>query len=247
MVKKTCFNSNYLYAVIGILVIYGIVHFSLNQKISDELYKRTNFNNYNKESYSNTKCCDDYCDNEYCTDSNIISLRPDYRKLKSLDRVFNPLEYPFQSTPYYNNSWYPSYTLPTNVIECGRRREPCYGGSQKVIDNIYPSRCINNQNIAPVNIRTRGPLGEPQQVGTLFNLSPGNKDVLPLFGRPKFPNDNKWEYYTVIGKFGAKVPVKPLRNYQEVGTNDILQLVNYPGNFQATIYKREDLQYIPYI
>lgn len=237
MVKKVCFNSNYLYAVIGILVIYGIVHFSLNQKLSDELNKRTNSNTYsNENNYSNKE---DY--------SNIISLRPDYRKLKSLDRVFNPLEYPFQSTPYYNNSWYPSYTLLNEVVECGHRRQPCYGGSQKVIDNIYPSRCINNQNIAPVNIRTRGPLGEPQQVGTLFNLSPGNKDVLPLFGRPKFPNDNKWEYYTVIGRFGAKVPVKPLRNYQEVGTNDILQLVNYPGNFQATIYKREDLQYIPYI
>ena len=245
MAKKTCFNSNYLYAVIGVLVIYGIVHFSLNQKLEDELNKRINSSKSNQEEYYNNSECGNH--HGGCADSNIISLRPDYRKLKSLDRVFNPLEYPFQSTPYYNNSWFPSYTLPNDVVECGRRREPCYGGSQRVIDNIYPSRCINNQNIAPVNLRTRGPLGEPQQVGTLFNLSPGNKDVLPLFGRPRFPNDNKWEYYTVIGKFGAKVPVKPLRNYQEVGTNDILQLVNYPGNFQATIYKREDLQYIPYI
>ena len=178
---------------------------------------------------------------------NIISLRPDERKLKSLDRVFNPLEYPFQSTPYYNNSWYPSYGFAPQIIGCGRRRLPCYGDAQQVIDNNYPSRCINNQNIAPINIRTRGPRGEPQQVGTLFNLTPGNKDVLPLFGRQKFPNDGKWEYYTIIGRHGAKVPVKPLRNYQEVGTNDILQLVNYPGNFQATIYKREDLEYIPYI
>ena len=259
MVKKICFNSNYLYAIVGVLVIYGIVHFSLNQKLSDELNKRINSSKSNQEEYCNNGGCGDHhggCGDHHggCgdhhgndVDSNIISVRPDYRKLKSLDRVFNPLEYPFQSTPYYNNSWFPSYTLANNVVECGRRREPCYGGSQRVIDNIYPSRCINNQNITPVNIRTRGPLGEPQQVGTLFNLSPGNKDVLPLFGRPRFPNDNKWEYYTVIGKFGAKVPVKPLRNYQEVGTNDILQLVNYPGNFQATIYKREDLQYIPYI
>jgi hypothetical protein len=240
---KICFNLNYFYIIVGLVLVYGIFHVLFNQKL--ELNKRT----FNQEEYCNDSGCNDSgCNNNGCYDNqNIVSVRPDYRKLKSLDRVFNPLEYPFQSTPYYNNSWYPSYTQSPGTLECGRRREPCYGGSQTVIDNRYPSRCINNDNIAPVNIRTRGPEGEPQQVGTLFNLSPGNKDVLPLFGRRKYPNDDKWEYYTVIGKFGAKVPVKPLRNYQEIGTNDILQLVNYPGNFQATVYKREDLQYIPYI
>jgi|TARA_R110001592_G_scaffold177246_2_gene417566 hypothetical protein len=251
MTKKLRFNLNYLYVIVGVLIIYGLVHFFINQKFDDELNKRdrlrqlNNLPQSNHSSYSNNyETKEDY--------DNIISLRPDERKLKSLDRVFNPLEYPFQSTPYYNNSWYPSYGFAPQIIGCGRRRIPCYGDAQQVIDNNYPSRCINNQNIAPVNIapvniRTRGPRGEPQQVGTLFNLTPGNKDVLPLFGRQKFPNDGKWEYYTIIGRHSAKVPVKPLRNYQEVGTNDILQLVNYPGNFQATVYKRDDLEYIPYI
>jgi hypothetical protein len=231
-------DSKYLYAAVVLIVCYGIFYISFNQGL--ELNKHI----LNQEQYSNDRGCND----RECNDNhNIISVRPDYRKIKSLDRIYNPLEYPFQSTPYYNNSWFPSYTQSPGTLECGRRREPCYGGSQTVIDNHYPRKIINNDNIAPINIRTRGPEGEPQQVGTLFNLSPGNKDVLPLFGRPRFPNDNKWEYYTLIGKFGAKVPVKPLRNYQEVGTNDILQLVNYPGNFQATIYKRDDMQYIPYI
>ena len=241
MAKKICLNLNYLYGIIIILVCYGFFHFSFNSKI-DELIKRSNYEkeDSNEENYLNEE---NYSNNT----PNIIIAKTDNRKLKSLDRVFNPLEYPFQSAPYYNNSWYPSYSLPNNVVECGARREPCYGGSQIVIDNHYPRKCINDLNISPVNIRTRGPEGEPQQVGTLFNLSPGNKDVLPLFGRRKYPNDDKWEYYTVIGRFGAKVPVKPLRNYQEIGTNDILQLVNYPGNFQATIYKRDDIQYIPYI
>ena len=235
---KIYLDSNYLYAAMFLIVCYGIFHILFNQGF--ELNERI----LNQEQYSNDRGCND----RGCNDShNIISVRPDYRKIKSLDRIYNPLEYPFQSTPYYNNSWFPSYTQSPGTLECGRRREPCYGGSQTVIDNHYPRKIINNDNIAPINIRTRGPEGEPQQVGTLFNLSPGNKDVLPLFGRPRFPNDNKWEYYTLIGKFGAKVPVKPLRNYQEVGTNDILQLVNYPGNFQATVYKRDDMQYIPYI
>lgn len=239
MAKQICFNKNYLYVIIFVLLCYGIFHYSFNQKI-DELIERTNNENKNQEEYCNDEEC-------HTNNFNIVSTRPDYRKIKSLDRIYNPLEYPFQTTPYYNNSWFPSYTLPENVMECGRRREPCHGGSQQVIQNLYPNRIINNNNIAPINIKTRGPEGEPQQVGTLFNLSPGNKDVLPLFGRRKYPNDDKWEYYTMIGKFGSKVPVKPLRNYQEIGSNDILQLVNYPGNFQATVYKRDDIQYIPYV
>ena len=171
----------------------------------------------------------------------------DLRKNDSMEQVYNPLRYPSQSPPYYNSTWYPSFNLPPNVVECNGRREPCFGGSQIVIPNKYPTRIITNDNISPINIRTRGPEGEPQQVGTLYNLNSREQDVYPLFGRKRFPNDNKWEYYTIIGNYGAKIPVKPLRNYQEIGTNDILQLVNYPGNFKATIYKREDLQYIPYV
>ena len=34
MAKKICFNLNYLYAVIFILICYGIFHFSFNQKIT---------------------------------------------------------------------------------------------------------------------------------------------------------------------------------------------------------------------
>ena len=240
MSKKICFNIEYLYIIIFILACYSVFHFSLNNKFN-EFIKRIDIES-NKENN------EDSIENEMIENYNtIVSLRPDNRKIKSLDRIYNPLEYHFQSSPYYNNTWYESYLLPENVMECGGRRQPCYGGSQEVIPNMYPNRIINNNNIAPINIKTRGPEGEPQQVGTLFNLSSGNKDVLPLFGRRKYPNDDKWEYYTIIGQFGSKVPVKPLRNYQEIGTNDILQLVNYPGNFQATIYKRDDIQYIPYI
>ena len=176
-----------------------------------------------------------------------LDLDLDLRKGDSLDQVFNPLRYPSQSPPYYNSTLFPSFNLPANVVECSSRRQPCYSGSQIVIPNQYPARIITNNNISPINIRTRGPEGEPQQVGTLYNLNSRELDVYPLFGRRRFPNDDKWEYYTIIGNYGAKIPVKPLRNYQEIGTNDILQLVNYPGNFKATIYKREDLQYIPYV
>ena len=125
-----------------------------------------------------------------------LDLDLDLRKGDSLDQVFNPLRYPSQSPPYYNSTWYPSFNLPANVIECSSRREPCYGGSQIVIPNRYPTQIITNNNISPINARTRGPEGEPQQVGTLYNLNSREQDVYPLFGRRRFPNDDKWEYYT---------------------------------------------------
>ena len=232
-----------------------------------------NFNNYLKLDHSNTSessnnmLNNNLGDNNLLNDNNLVNdnlvvdnsidtfrnlndniiVESDFRKIDSLDKIYNPLEYPYQSHPYYNSRIYRSNILPPQVMECGRRNLPCYGGSQKVIENTYPIKLISNNNIAPINIRTRGPEGEPQQVGTLFNLSPGNKDIYPLFGRKKFPNDSKWEYYTIMGDYGSKIPVKPLRNYEEIGTNDIVQLFNYPGNYKATIYKREDLQYIPYV
>ena len=205
-----------------------------NEINNDEVNTATELNNVNTvDSFRNSN-------------DNII-VESDFRKIDALDKIYNPLEYPYQSHPFYSSRWYPSNMLPPNVLECGHRRQPCYGGSQKVISNKYPVKHVSDYNIAPVNIRTRGPEGEPQQVGTLFNLLPGNTEVHPLFGRKKFPNDSKWEYYTIIGRHSAKVPVKPLRNYEEIGSSDIVNLVNYPGNFKATVFKREDLQYIPYV
>lgn len=227
-----------------ILIIFSIKLYFDNQNNSQN-------DNINKENLVNNNFVNDnlVLNNEIpnIMENHSMISNLDLRKSDSLEQVFNPLRYPSQSPPYYNSTWFPSFNLPANIVECASRREPCYGGSQIVIPNKYPTRIITNNNISPINIRTRGPEGEPQQVGTLYNLNSREQDVYPLFGRKRFPNDDKWEYYTIIGNYGVKIPVKPLRNYQEIGTNDILQLVNYPGNFQATIYKREDLQYIPYV
>lgn len=244
-----CSKKIQLLITIGviILIIFSIKLYFENQN---------NFENQNKENLANDDfVSDNYNNNNLVLNNNSTDIienhsmisNLDLRKGDSLDQVFNPLRYPSQSPPYYNSTWFPSFNLPANVVECNSRRQPCYGGSQIVIPNQYPTRIITNNNISPINIRTRGPEGEPQQVGTLYNLNSREQDVYPLFGRKRFPNDDKWEYYTIIGNYGAKIPVKPLRNYQEIGTNDILQLVNYPGNFKATIYKREDLEYIPYV
>ena len=178
---------------------------------------------------------------------NINKPQRNPQKQNALDRVFNPLRYPFQSMPFYNTSWYPNYNLPANVIGCGGRREPCLGGSQITIPNEYPPLNITNQNIAPVNIRTQGPRGEPQQVGVMYKVFGNSNEVYPLFGRPKFPNDNRWEYYTLMGKFGSKIPLSRTRNDQELGTNDIVTIPNRPERYRATIYERDSPAYIPYV
>lgn len=254
MTKQTFSNLQYLsFGIIVLLVILLVfTNFSNNLTMkSKELELHINKNKDNVKPNVENELSNLTVDNFRNLNDNII-VESDFRKIDSLDKIYNPLEYPYQSHPYYNARPYPSNILPPSVIECGRRNLPCYGGSQKVINNNYPIKLVSDNNIAPknialINMRTRGPEGEPQQVGTLFKLTPGNKDIYPLFGRKRFPNDSKWEYYTIIGDYGSKVPVKPLRNYEEIGTNDIVQLFNYPGNYKATIYKREDLQYIPYV
>ena len=250
MTKQSFTNLQYLsFGVIVLLVTLLIFsNFTNNLNIGIQEVKT---NNDTVEPNSENDLSKINIDNFRNLNDNIL-IESDFRKIDSLDKIYNPLEYPYQSHPYYNDRHYPSDILPPSVIECGRRNLPCYGWSQKVINNNYPIKLVSDNNIAPnnialINMRTRGPEGEPQQVGTLFKLTPGNKDIYPLFGRKKFPNDSKWEYYTIIGDYGSKVPVKPLRNYEEIGTNDIVQLFNYPGNYRATIYKREDLQYIPYV
>ena len=175
---------------------------------------------------------------------NLQSSEP--KQSNALDRVYNPLRYPFQSMPFYNNSWYPNYNLPANVIGCGGRRQPCLGGSQITIPNEHPSLNITNQNISPINIRTRGPEGEPQQVGVIYKIFGNNNEIYPLFGRPKFPNDNRWEYYTIMGSFGSKIPLNRIRNDQELGSNEIITVKNIPGRYRTTIYEKDSPVYIPY-
>ena len=71
-------------------------------------------------------------------------------------------------------------------------------------------------NIAPINIHTRGPQGIYQQVG-LIQKSFGNENEMhPLYGRKKFPNGNRWQYYTMLGNYGLKLPVIANNNQQEL-------------------------------
>jgi hypothetical protein len=167
----------------------------------------------------------------------------------SLDRIYNPLRYPYRSEAFYEQGWYPNMTLPPQVIGCGGRRQGCLGGTQTGVPNVPPPIEISERNIAPVNITTRGPVGIPQQVGVLYKIFGSLNDVYPLYGRKKYPNSDTWEYYTLIGQNGNRVKARVLTkrtNNNELGTNDIVMIDGNSAKFRATIYESDFPQYIPY-
>ena len=172
---------------------------------------------------------------------------PDQKALNSLDRVYNPLRYPYKSDYYYDQGWYPDLQLPFQVIGGGYRRQPTLGGTQVPIYNPPVQIDISNTNIAPVNVSTRGPLGQPQQIGVLYKINGNENDVLPLFGRRRYPNDNKYEYYTLMGRYGSKVQVITKNRNDEVGSNDVVFVKGSSEPYRVTVYETDTPQYIPYI
>lgn len=165
----------------------------------------------------------------------------------SLERIYNPLKYPYRSPDFYKQSWYPNQTLPSNVVGCGARNIPCLGGSQIAIPNQMSPIDVSGRNIAPVNISTRGPIGQPQQVGAIYQVFGNENQVYPLYGRKKYPNGNNWEYYTTIGQYGVKMPIITKKRNEELGTNDIVFIQGQrKAGYRVTMYDQDSPEYIPY-
>ena len=57
---------------------------------------------------------------------NYIERTP--KQLNALDRVYNPLRYPYKGRDFYNQNWRPNLALPPQVVGCGGRNTPCLGG-----------------------------------------------------------------------------------------------------------------------
>lgn len=177
--------------------------------------------------------------------NNLINKNP--QTLNALDRIYNPLRYPYKSDYFYDQNWYPNLNLPSQVVGCGSRRQPCLGGTQVPIYNPPTPIDISDNNIAPVYISTRGPLGQPQQVGILYKIFGNENDTLPLYGRKKYPNDTKYEYYTLLGNYSTKVPIVIQNRNVELGTNDVVFIKGRGEPYRVTIYESDFPQYIPYL
>jgi len=272
MRNKVCFNKNYLLIFLFalIFILYVIISYNLQNRCLScviENSQTDGFDNNNdkksesKKDSKNCKCEDDdekgnskknkknssKESTKYIINYPTATIDRDPKMLNSLDRIYNPLKYPYKSDYYYDQSWYPNLQLPFQVIGGGYRNMPTIGGTQVPIYNPPVPININNDNIAPINISTRGPLGQPQQVGIIYKVFGNDNDVLPLFGRKKYPNGSDYEYYTMMGQFGVKVPIIAKNRKDELGTNDIVFVKGRKDPYTVTIYPTDGAEYIPYI
>ncbi len=253
VIKNICFNK-YLFVIIAILIIMMVIIIVMlyNQKNICEIPT----NNISVSGIEqNLKKISDNLENYQNNREDIITtvtyptatIDRDPKTMNALDRIYNPLRYPYKSDYFYDQRWYPNLQLPFQVVGCGSRNTPCLGGTQVPIYNPPVSIDISDNNIAPVNISTRGPLGQPQQLGVLYKVFGNENDIVPLYGRKRYPNDNKYDYYTTIGQFGTKVPVVVKNKNDELGTNDIVFIKGSKSPYRVTIYEGDFPQYIPYI
>jgi len=235
----------YIILIIVIIILLGIIlYFGITQH-------KCTIENKNNYEQNNNQSKEDYENNKEVIISTINYPRADIQRdpktLNSLDRIYNPLRYPYKSDDFYDQGWYPNLQLPFQVIGCGSRTQPCLGGTQVPIYNPPVPIDISDNNIAPVYISTRGPLGKPQQVGIIYKINGNDNEILPLYGRRKYPNDNKYEYYTQMGRFGVKVPVITKNRNDELGTNDVIFIKGMKDAYRVTIYESDMPQYIPYL
>jgi Ca2+/Na+ antiporter len=254
MNKKICIQEDKMKYYILILLLFIVIVFYLFYQYT---YNKMNEENKETQSLLKSKLDDlenniksnnveNYNNVQLSTPSIPMLVENNPKKLNALDRVYNPLRYPYKSDYFYDQSWYPDLKLPNQVIGCGGRNQPCVGGTQVPIYNPRTPIDISNTNISPVYVSTRGPLGEPQQMGVLYKVYGDENDTLPLFGRKKYPNDTKYEYYTLLGKYGSKVNIITKNKNDELGTNDIVFIKGMNEPYRATIYESDFPQYIPY-
>jgi hypothetical protein len=160
--------------------------------------------------------------------------------------------YPFatkyipENIPQNTIPYYPNLDLPPSVIGCGHRRGACMGGTEMPIPNLLPRIDINEQNIAPMNLMVRGFDQGLQQVGTIQKVFGQDNIIYPLFGRLKYRTDNKWEYFVKFGDYGVILPIMPLRNYNELSTNDEVFIQGQKDKYRVIIYDNDIPQYLPY-
>jgi hypothetical protein len=250
LMKKSMFsnsNSNYLLIIIVLIIILIILilNLVLTNNNSSKCEEKENYVS-NKNNLSNQ---DIVTPNQEIVTVNYptATIDKDPKSMNALDRIYNPLKYPYKSDYFYDQDWYPNLDLPFQVIGCGSRTQPCLGGTQVPIYNPPTPRNIDNSSISPINISTRGPLGQPQQVGIIYKIIGNNNEVLPLYGRRKYPNGSRYEYYTQMGRFGVKVPVITKNRHDELGSNDVVFIKGMPDVYRVTIYENDDAEYIPYV
>lgn len=109
----------------------------------------------------------------------------------------------------------------------------------------------------PVNQPTRGEQTDYQQIGILTSDRKDGQDepiIVPIYGRPTYQGSQKYQYYGASDKqhlWRIPIEVKGKDCTEEYGCDEIYQGDNvrvptYERDFIATVYKKDNLRYIPY-
>lgn len=248
MPNKNCPNNllcfNKFSFIIILIVIIIIIFYYINNDILN-IYYNNNSNDYNNNNNLPIENLGSKQKYDITINENPRFIRSAH-ELNAIDRIYNPTRYPYRSVDFYNLNFYPDLVLPPTVIGGGRRAIPTLGGTQTAISSAIQPVLVDNDNIAPINIRTRGPIGLPQQIGSIMKVFGTKNDLHPLFGRKRYPNGNQWDYYTIIHPNNVKVKVITPNNNFELGNNDTVILDGFPGKYRVTVYDTDFPQYIPY-
>jgi len=105
----------------------------------------------------------------------------------------------------------------------------------------------------PINVPTRSVNSAYRQVGILTRVN-GAETILSLMGRPLFPSQDKWQFYTMSDKNqSVKLPVTYKRRSctsdqgcDNIYNGDTVYVEGYNDAFKATIYDTAMQYSIPY-
>ena len=158
----------------------------------------------------------------------------------------------------------PSNSRPTvsnNIILENRREEKGVGND--VFYDLYKEpvrddRCVTAsgdvRGSIPINVSTQGcGNAKYRQVGILTRHGGKDETILPLMGRPLFPNRDKWNFYTMNDKnnmIKLPVKVKGRSGTSEVGcdnvySGDLVFVEGYNEAFKVTTYENDVMRYLP--
>ena len=152
-------------------------------------------------------------------------------------------------------------SIRNNIILENRR--DAKGVGNDVFYDLYKEpvrddRCFTSsgdmRGSIPINVSTQG-CGNAQyrQVGILTRYGGKDETILPLMGRPLFPNRDKWNFYTMNDKnnmIKLPVKVKGRSGTSEVGVDnlyngDLVFVEGYNEAFKVTTYENDVMKYLP--
>jgi hypothetical protein len=125
---------------------------------------------------------------------------------------------------------------------------------EPVRDDRCVTRGFDERGSIPINVSTQG-CGNAtyRQVGILTRNGGKDETILPLMGRPLFPNRDKWNFYTMNDKnnmIKLPVKVKGRSGTSEIGVDnvysgDLVFVEGYNEAFKVTTYENDVMRYLP--